>query len=191
MHKFIVFAALALLLGGCASNNDVLINGAHYQSLDIHNQEQTKQVNGKAEAISRLVNFECSEADKGSEACGALKFAGVVIAADRIADIEAQEFKESKPVTGLNVQTQGLKTVAGGIPFASMGVVSYKAIDSDKGTTSISADNGSTVSTSHKEYHSQTTGDNSPPTITVDESSQPAPIEEPAEEEAIEEASDG
>ena len=161
MARLLAVAAVLLMMGGCASDNDALINGAHYQSLDIHNQEQSKQVGLKVAAIGKLFDYTCPEGQENTALCGAAKAFSTMIGAERIAEVAPQKFTEAKPKTSLDVQLKAAEVVGNGIPIFGMTAVAYKAVSEKTGTTNISADNSSTVSTAYEEQHATALGDTS------------------------------
>lgn len=151
VRKILVVTAL-LLLVGCASREDVQIYQAHYDSRTNFDKQQTLDVDNKADGIRSTMNFDCGDAT-GTEACGALKAVGKMWAAEKIASIERQEYGERKPKTSLDVQESiGIKAL-NGIPVITMGVVAYKNAAEQKGTTTITADNQSSVTTNYEEQH--------------------------------------
>lgn len=159
VRKILVVTAL-LTLVGCATREDVQMIQAHYDTRSNFDTQQTLDVNNKADGIRSTMNFDCGDAT-GTEACGALKAVGKMWAAEKIASIERQEYGERKPKTSLDVQEAvGIKALSG-IPVITMGVVAYKNAAEQKGNTTISSDNASTVNTTYEEQHATALADGS------------------------------
>ena len=141
MKKLIIMILpVMLMLGGCASKNDVAIMDSYYGANAVHNQEQTKQVASKADAIKNAVVINCDTADPN---CAVAKAMAGVVSAMFISNISPQEFTTKAPTTGANVQEKALSVIGGGIPWITVGVVATKGIDSAGDTTT--ASEGSTI----------------------------------------------
>ncbi len=141
MKRLFVFILLVMLtLTGCASKNDVSLMDGYYGANAVHNQEQTKQVASKADAIKSAVVINCDTADPN---CAVAKAMAGVVSAMFISEITPQEFKPKAPTTGANVQEKALSVIGGGIPWLTIGVVATKGIDSAGDTTT--ASDGSTI----------------------------------------------
>lgn len=186
LKTLITTIAVLVLMTGCATQADVDINNAHYGSLDIHNEEQTEQLYDKGVTIGSLFsNLNCND---GTESCGMVKALAAVLASDRVAAMQPQKFTEKKALTGLDVQKTAVVKITGGIPIFGMATVAYKAQDSKSGPTTITADNGSTVTTERTENHATTLGDESPSTlIPTNSGDQTVVAPEESEEEIVEE----
>lgn len=129
---FLIYAA-ALMLTGCASKNDVAMVNSYYKANTAHNVQQTAQVSSKATAIKDSVAINCNEADPN---CAVAKAMSGVVSAMFISGIAPQEFTIDAPVTGVAAQERGIKTLASGIPWLTVGVVSVKGMDSAGDKTS-------------------------------------------------------
>ncbi len=141
MKKFIIMILpVMLMLTGCASKNDVAMMGGYYGANAVHNQEQTKQVASKADAIKSAVVINCNDADPN---CAVAKAMAGVVSAMFISGITPQEFTTKAPVTGVSVQEKVAGVVGGGIPWITIGVVANKGISSAGDTTT--ASEGSTI----------------------------------------------
>lgn len=162
-----VFSAFALFAGGCSQKTDVDMLNAHYGAMKNHDNKQVEEVRTKSMSVEKIMTFDCAD---DSAACGMVKAMAKMIASRTIAEIKHVPFNQPAPKTSVDAQINATDKAAGGIPVLTMGVVAYKNADKDDGDTTITADNGSTVSTNKEEIHSQTTGDNSPPTVSLDKS---------------------
>jgi hypothetical protein len=173
-----------VLLGGCAGKEDVQMVQAHYDAMAVHEGQQTLQVSQKANAISSMVAVPCND---NSAACGMAKAMSAVVGAMMIKDIEARDFDQPMPRTGIDSQVAFMEMVSRGIPMATIGIVSYKAIAEDRGTVNVSGDNGAVVSNSYEEHHATNFGDKAQTTNQPGQTFA-APEEE---EEIVEEATEG
>lgn len=152
MRLILGLAILAVAMGGCASSEDVAMIEAHYAARTNFDTQQTAEISDKSNDIRAMMNFDCTDA-AGTEACGALKAMGKMWASEKIAGIQRADFDEKKPRTSIQAQEAVGVKLLNGIPVITMGVVSYKNASEQTGTTSINADNGSTVSTAYEEQH--------------------------------------
>lgn len=187
MKALIAVMGLAVVMGGCASSEDVAMIEAHYAARTNFDTQQTAEISDKSNDIRAMMNFDCTDA-AGTEACGALKAMGKMWASEKIANIQRAEFGEKKPRTSIQAQEAVGVKLLNGIPVITMGVVSYKAVAESEGQTNINADNGSTVSTTYEEQHAtslaegasavnQPNQDNSSVTEVIE-----SEVEEPTEE---------
>jgi len=152
----VILLAVSMALMGCATQNTVDMVGDYTEAYSKHRVESTKAVTSKAKAISEMMKFECEE---DTEACGVAKALSNVIASQEIARIQPDPFEMKMPKTELDVQSQVLTTIGNGIPFITMGVVSYKSIAEDRGETTNTA--GGDISTNYDEDHATAIGDKS------------------------------
>ncbi len=167
MQPFIAILAVLVLLTGCSSKNDVYIHESYNKMLKKHIEEQVVLGKAKATAIQKVFLFDCPPNEKGTESCGVMQALSAVLAADRIASIQTSEFKGTAPKTGIDAQIAGLNALGKGIPFGTMAIVSYKAIDKDKGSTTVSTSGeGNTVSISQDENHATAITTEGNPTAT-------------------------
>ena len=165
MKRFLLLSAL--LLAGCATPYDVDLQREHKEDKISHNEQATLRVNAKATAIKDVMVVDCQD---DTAACGmARAFAGA-LAAREIASIKSDPYEGKAPTLGTDVQTRALETAAQGIMPITLGVVSVKAIDKDKGSVTNNASDSSTINNSYEENHAtsintdegQSTATNSP-----------------------------
>lgn len=152
----VMLTVVCMALAGCATQSTVDMADSYNTAYRTHQIQEANKVLNKAQMIAEVMKFDCED---GTEACGVAKAMSSVIAADRIASIESAPFELEKHKTDMDVQSQVLTTIGKGIPFVTMGVVSYKSIAEDRGTTTNVA--GGDISTNYDEDHATAIGDKS------------------------------
>jgi hypothetical protein len=146
------------LLTGCATQKTVDMASSYNAAHNSHVTAEAKKVATKSKAIQEMLTFDCKE---NTEACGAVKAMAAMVAAERIAGIEAAPFTLERHATDIDAQQDAIKAVSKGIPLLTMGVVAVKAIDDDKGVVNNNASEGSTVNNTYDEDHTTNFGDES------------------------------
>jgi hypothetical protein len=157
-YLILILILCSMFFVGCASQNDVSINKSYDASVTSHQTEQTRQVKAKVAAIQEAFKQACISLPD-TEAASMVKAFAAVMAADKIAEVTPTEFHGQRAKTGVDAQVAGFETISGGIPIFGMAYVSAKAIDKDKGSTTVSTkgdDSGVTIS--HDEDHATSIG---------------------------------
>ena len=158
MKTLLGLLVLGIMLSGCATPYDVDIAQSNNATVQNHDTRQGEVAAVKARSISSIfdkISQKCEGQD--SFACGALLGLSGAMASRDIAGIETKEYKGPTQKTGVDVQYHTVDAVREGIPIAGMAVVSYKAIDQDKGVVSNTAQEGSTVNNTYDEDHAVST----------------------------------
>ena len=161
--KYLIWLPIVLLMG-CASKEDVQMTQAYFNASNRFEQEQTEQVEVKSTKIAEVMSFECPEGTQGTELCGMAKAYAGALASTTIAGIQTKEFKLKPMKTAIDAQIKVAEVVGGGIPFFTVGAVSVKAIDKDKGSVKNEVHDGGTIDNKYEESHATSFGDESPTT---------------------------
>lgn len=157
MRNLLIVLLTAFMVVGCASMNDVKINSSFDKAIETHDKEQTKVAVGKARSIKDMFNeLKC---DDGTAACGTANALIVVVASERIAEIETKPFEQKRPTTSLDVQEKGLETLSDIALPTVTGVVAVKAIDRDKGSVKNVSNGSGNASSNYDEDHATALGD--------------------------------
>lgn len=164
MKYFIGLLAVCLMSFGCAFKEDVQMTQAYYNASNRFEQEQTEQVEVKSTTIAEVMSFECPQGTEGTELCGMAKAYAGALASTTIAGIQTKEFKLKPMKTSVDAQIVALEKLGDGIPFFTIGAVSVKAIDKDKGSVSNNVNNGGSIDNKFEENHATSFGDESPTT---------------------------
>jgi hypothetical protein len=182
MKTLLSLIAIAFLFTGCATPYDVKITQENTKRVVSNDGANKSIVKSKTDAIAKLASsYECSDPD--SKDCGTAMAFSNVIGMQSIAGIQTEQYKGPIDKTGVDVQ---YKVAENGIPLAAViggTVTSTAAVKSDKGTTTVNADNGATVTNTSEENHSTALGEGASSNNTPNQDNS---IINPVEEEVVE-----
>lgn len=149
--------ALLVLMSACATPYDVEINESFDDVIEDHQVQQSAQVASKATAIQQM--FSSLNCVEDTAACGAINALAAALGSREIREIKAQAFTQERSVTGASVQKATVEAIGDGIEVLTLGFVSYKAIDKDKGSVSNRTGDGGTIENVLDEDHTTAVGD--------------------------------